>query len=72
MMSTMARLPYKQTSPTQQPPPPPPPSRVVDNFDGAPIRGGGGGGYWDMQPRHHPALPYIRNNQRLPVEIAGI
>ncbi|XP_033339389.1 uncharacterized protein LOC117227943 isoform X1 [Megalopta genalis] len=49
MMTAMARLPCKQTSPSQQP--------RVNNF------GNSRNTYWDMQPRH-PAPPYVRNHHR--------
>ncbi|XP_054004937.1 uncharacterized protein LOC128890464 isoform X2 [Hylaeus anthracinus] len=49
MMTAMARLPCKQTSPSQQP--------RVNNF------GNSRNPYWDMQPRH-PAPPYVRNHHR--------
>ncbi|XP_017766266.1 PREDICTED: uncharacterized protein LOC108555224 isoform X3 [Eufriesea mexicana] len=49
MMTAMARLPCKQTSPSQQP--------RVNNF------GNSRNAYWNMQPRH-PAPPYVRNHQR--------
>ncbi|XP_033226234.1 uncharacterized protein LOC117178839 isoform X2 [Belonocnema kinseyi] len=48
MMTAMARLPCKQTSPSQQP--------RVNNFSN-------NRGYWDMQPQQ-PAPPYVRNNNR--------
>ncbi|XP_043263510.1 uncharacterized protein LOC122403823 isoform X2 [Colletes gigas] len=49
MMTAMARLPCKQTSPSQQP--------RVNNF------GNSQNAYWEMQPRH-PAPPYVRNHHR--------
>ncbi|XP_031770839.1 uncharacterized protein LOC100865762 isoform X5 [Apis florea] len=49
MMTAMARLPCKQTSPSQQP--------RVNNF------GNSRNCYWNMQTRH-PAPPYVRNHQR--------
>ncbi|XP_060814756.1 uncharacterized protein LOC132906504 isoform X2 [Bombus pascuorum] len=49
MMTAMARLPCKQTSPSQQP--------RVNNF------GNSRNSYWNMQTRH-PAPPYVRNHQR--------
>ncbi|KAK1118826.1 hypothetical protein K0M31_014600 [Melipona bicolor] len=49
MMTAMARLPCKQTSPSQQP--------RVNNF------GNSRNTYWNMQTRH-PAPPYVRNHQR--------
>ncbi|XP_034189886.1 uncharacterized protein LOC117608609 isoform X4 [Osmia lignaria lignaria] len=49
MMTTMARLPCKQTSPSQQP--------RFNNF------GNSRNPYWEMQTRH-PAPPYVRNHHR--------
>ncbi|XP_032690366.1 uncharacterized protein LOC116853405 isoform X2 [Odontomachus brunneus] len=49
MMTAMARLPCKQSSPSQQP--------RVNNF------GNSRNPYWDMQARH-PAPPYVRNHHR--------
>ncbi|KAG7204466.1 hypothetical protein KM043_004899 [Ampulex compressa] len=49
MMTAMARLPCKQTSPSQQP--------RVNNFENS------RNSYWDMQSRH-PAPPYVRNHHR--------
>ncbi|XP_031847390.1 uncharacterized protein LOC116433442 [Nomia melanderi] len=49
MMTAMARLPCKQTSPSQQ--------QRVNNF------GNSRNTYWDMQPRN-PAPPYVRNHHR--------
>ncbi|EFN84762.1 hypothetical protein EAI_05875 [Harpegnathos saltator] len=48
-MTAMARLPCKQSSPSQQP--------RVNNF------GNSRNPYWDMQARH-PAPPYVRNHHR--------
>lgn len=50
-MTTMARLPCKQSSsPSQQP--------RVNNF------GNSRNPYWDMQQARHPAPPYVRNHHR--------
>ncbi|XP_043473156.1 uncharacterized protein LOC122505534 isoform X1 [Leptopilina heterotoma] len=48
MMTAMARLPCKQTSPSQQP--------KLNNFNN-------NRGYWDMQPQQ-AAPPYVRNHHR--------
>ncbi|XP_043487959.1 uncharacterized protein LOC122514897 isoform X2 [Polistes fuscatus] len=49
MMTAMARLPCKQSSPSQQ--------QRVNNF------GNSRNTYWDMQARH-PTPPYVRNHHR--------